>query len=172
MEKLICPECGGVIGSSDLEDLPCTCATNPAVPDDDDYRQAAAPAADQAVANEPEKVCRVCGKDVTNDKRRYKDSLGYWCLDCHRADAEARTAGKARCSNCSRLFPRDKLIEIDGDRLCNTCNRERLSRQRQVLRQAAAGRIYKLHEQKQLLILVGIFVLLLLIILLQRLGWI
>lgn len=175
-DKLICPECGGVIGSTDPNDTPCTCATRAHAPDDADFRQAAA----TQVADEPDKpdesddsraakVCRICGKDVSG-ARRYKDSLGYWCFECHRADAAARTAGKARCSNCSRLFPSGKLIELDGDRLCITCNRRRLAEQRRILRKAAAGRLHKLHERKQLLVLLAIFVILLIIILLQRIG--
>ncbi len=172
MEKLICPECGGVIGSKDPAETPCTCATTSRPVDDDDYPQASAAATpDAPIEAEPEKVCRICGKDVTGT-RRYKDSLGYWCLDCHRADAEKRTAGMARCASCTRMFPVGKLIELDGQRLCYTCNKERIARQRQKLRQLATGRIYKLHEQRQLLILVGIATVLLLIILLQRLGWI
>lgn len=168
-EKIICPECGGVIGElTQPTDTPCTCHKKPVEPQQAEYHQAATASAEAEA--EAAKVCRVCGKDVTNAKR-YRDSLGYWCEACHRADAEKRTAGMQRCSNCSRLFPRHKLIESDNERLCATCNRERLAKQRQTLRKLAAGRFHQLHERKQVLVLLGIFSVLLLIILFQRIGW-
>lgn len=170
-EKIICPECGGVIGElTQPTDTPCTCHKKAAEPQQTDYQQAAtiATAAAAAEAESP-KACRICGKDVTNAKR-YKDSLGYWCEACHRADAEKRTADMARCSNCSRMFPRHKLIESDTERLCATCNRERLAQQQKKLRKLAVGRSYKLHERKQLLVLLGIFSILVLIILFQKIG--
>lgn len=172
MAKLICPECGGVIGSKDPADLPCTCLAKSHEPDDADYAAAVSTeehTPDPPVESESEKTCRICGKDVTGT-RRYKDSLGYWCLECHRADAESRTAGQARCSGCSRLIPRQKLVEIDGERFCYTCNRQRITRQQRTIRKAASGRIHTLHERKQLLVLLAIFALLLIIIILQRLG--
>lgn len=176
--KIICPDCGGVIGeiTSDTE-VACHCAQQPLAPTIEDYRQASAAAGSDSESDLREgsdggaKVCRICGKDVTGQKR-YKDSLGYWCADCHNAEKAGRVAGKKRCSSCHRLFPIEKLIESDDERLCSTCNRERNNQRRQVLRQAAKKRTYQLYEQKRLLMLAGVFLVLLIIIVMQQLGWI
>lgn len=173
--KLICPDCGGTIGEpTSSAEVPCTCVAKPVAPTLADYKAATAPATEDLerdIAGEPAKACRVCGKDVTGQKR-YKDSLGYWCVDCHRAEKEGRTAGQKRCTECGRLFPVEKLIESDDERLCYTCNRNRNAQRREILKKAAKGRIYKLYEMRQLMVLLGVFLLLLLIIVAAQLGWI
>lgn len=180
--KLICPECGGVIGELTRDtDTPCTCLRG-ARTDNDAYRQAAAaapghdaaprdaaPTDDAPEAGESAKVCRICGKSVTG-KKRYKDTLGYWCVDCHKKEKKQRTAGQERCTGCGRMFPRERLLDSGADVLCRTCNRDRIAKQREMIRSAEKGHIHTTHEKRQLLILLGIVVLLVLIILLSRAG--
>jgi hypothetical protein len=177
--KLICPECGGTIGErTSPTEVPCTCVAKPTGPTDEELRAAAAAAASAAtedtekdVAGGAAKVCRVCGASVEG-KKRYKDSLGYWCASCHKGDKADRVAGQKRCTDCNRWFPVEKLIESDDERLCYTCNKNRNAKRREILKNAAKGRIHHLYEKKQLLILVGVFAVLLMIIVFQRLGWI
>lgn len=170
-EKLICPDCGGVVGEVTNEhDTPCTCLSSGSS-DNDAYRQAARSGQtdDAPVAGESAKTCRICGKDVTGQKR-YKDTLGYWCIDCHKDEKKQRTAGQARCTSCGRMFPREKLLETELDRLCSTCNKERIARQREMIKSAEKKVIHRTHEKKQLYILLGIAAFLLLVILLSQLG--
>src|ERR1700722_18346956 len=67
--EMICPDCGGVVGASETTAAgpPCTCFTNPA---------ATETAVD--VPSPKEKICALCGKDVSGH-RRVKDSRGYIC---------------------------------------------------------------------------------------------
>ena len=172
--KLICPDCGGIIGEcTDKGEVPCTCIHEAVAPAVSDYKPAGggSTAGIESPVETGLKICRVCGKNVEGEKR-YKDSLGYWCLACHKAEKASQVAGKKRCTECGRMIDQNKLIECDTERLCYTCNRNRNAQRRQILRKAAKGRVYRLQEQKQLLVLLGIFLVLLLIIGLRQLGWI
>src|ERR1700722_12910152 len=122
--ELICPDCGGVIGGDDFDARPkCQCQMDlsltsddteveaPAVQTDPSDDSAAPPIVRPAAPSGPKKICCKCGKDVTNAKRA-RDTRGYWCWDCHRADLR-RERGKekprARCPQCGRLVPADSI---------------------------------------------------------------
>src|SRR5690554_3339489 len=109
--KLLCPDCGGVIGEATSEtDVPCTCLHKPSA-DEQAYSRVTRggddepSSADAPTAGESHKTCRICGKDVTGAKR-YRDTLGYWCVDCHQREKRQRMAGQLRCTGCGRMFPR------------------------------------------------------------------
>jgi DNA-directed RNA polymerase subunit RPC12/RpoP len=111
------------------------------------------------------KVCYACGMDLTG-RTRFKDSLGYWCKHCHRAD-ELRRKG-VTCSSCGRDFPESKLIEFDGVLRCATCEKERQREVFRKLNEAAKERRYWKAEWHQVKWLAVVAVVLLAIILLAR----
>ncbi len=166
--KLICPECGGIIGECTTDtEVPCHCKQAHI----EDFDAPAETVESDREGSGGAKVCRHCGADVSG-KKRYKDSLGYWCVNCHKAEKKQQKAGQKQCTDCHRWFPVEKLIDSDQERLCYTCNRNRNAQRREILRKASKGRIHRLHEQKQFITLVGIFLILLLILAMLRMGWI
>lgn len=71
------------------------------------------------------KKCCQCGKDLRGH-RRFKDSVGYWCKDCHRVDKARNTIPEGRCPDCGRMRPLDKLYQQDdGSQVCSACVKER-----------------------------------------------
>src|SRR3954468_11681306 len=71
----------------------------------------------------PKKVCVRCGKDLAGH-RRFKDSFGYWCKDCHRADKAEKVAAEPQgvpCELCFRSVAEESLTSFDGKRLCSRC---------------------------------------------------
>ncbi len=115
------------------------------------------------------KVCCRCGKDLTGHTR-FKDSLGYWCKECHRSEKKEREG--ERCSECGRAFPPEKLTEWEGEYRCATCEKARQKEVFAKLRQQAKKKGYWKLEMQRIQWLVIILVLLALIIVMQKLGWI
>jgi len=66
------------------------------------------------------KLCFKCGADVAG-KKRYKDSRGYMCADCNRAEIEAEKAGTTPCAECGRRVKDAGLVEFRGSRICKLC---------------------------------------------------
>jgi hypothetical protein len=114
------------------------------------------------------KYCCQCGKDVTGHKR-FRDSLGYWCYECHKADQSARRIQGERCADCGRIVPPAALSEYAGLRICQSCRTERKhlgknSRRFDKVHESA----YQAQDRKHLLIWVGLVALLLFIIILGK----
>src|SRR5437868_4615709 len=97
-----CPDCGGVVGATSASDAgpPCTCFG--AAGEVTSARGLESPGGDNGlnhldpsgthVLESPQaaqKVCWKCGRDLTGH-RRFKDSFGYWCIDCHKADQQEK----------------------------------------------------------------------------------
>jgi len=158
---IICPDCGGLVGA-DPSDLrrKCTCNLN-----DTDH------VAEALGAPKVQKVCCICGKDVSHEKRA-KDSRGYWCYDCHKAERareRAAEAGKVPCHDCGRLVVPKALIAFEGDKICARCKESRQEKKK--YRASAVGKEHAVHETRQF-VLLGLFGLLLLaVILLHALHW-
>jgi hypothetical protein len=177
-----CPDCGGVVGATETTDAgpPCRCFQ-------DDANGFSAPASSSLDNLDPsgthvleapqtaEKVCWKCGKNLAGH-RRFKDSYGYWCIDCHKADKgkkeEQENAGMAPCRACGRMVKEETLTSYEGELMCSRCLRER----REIKKMGAkkfrtvSDRAYKKTEFQRLFILLGILVVLALIILLRSLG--
>jgi hypothetical protein len=134
--EVLCPECGGVIGGRyDLDSGTYPCRCDQATVDEHLGEIATATATEiEARAAATPKVCVNCGKDLTGHTR-FKDSIGYWCKDCHKAD-KAATDG-VRCADCSRKFPEEKLIEFEGKKRCLSCEKERQKKVLEKLRREA-----------------------------------
>ena len=190
-QEIFCPNCNGLIYSSDPDAMqmqPCTCAA--AKPSKASMAtQAVASATTStttvsqptlAAANSPpvpseEKICIKCGKDV-NGHRRLKDDNGhYWCYACakdeDRRKRQATEPARSKCGLCQDEVAVTNLVGWDGRLVCPRCARE----QRELAKKTEAriGRIneaYKGQDWKRLGPLLGALGLCLLIILLRWLG--
>jgi DNA-directed RNA polymerase subunit RPC12/RpoP len=192
-QEIFCPNCGGLIFSSDPDALhmqPCTCTATespaPPVPAQATVssraESTARPESSAAVSapsrpatsSEP-KICVKCGRDV-NGHRRYKDDDGnYWCLPCAKEDEKRKRAqsepAKSKCAMCGEEVAVMNLIALDGRFCCPRCVRE--TRELAKKTEARIGRInsaYKGQDWKRLAGLLGVLALLGIIILLRTLG--
>jgi len=114
---IYCPDCGGVVGARETTDAgpPCTCfVEDKPGPGDTDIADAPVEAA--------VKTCVQCGKDLTGHKR-LKDSHGYWCKDCHRADVAEKAPKGVPCPVCKRVVKEESFISVDGHKMCSRCAR-------------------------------------------------
>ena len=124
--KLICPDCGGVLGSAEPGVSSCTCFKSEAsAPPGLDEPGFAKPTIEESLSDTHpvetlSKTCFKCGADVAG-KKRYKDSRGYLCADCNRAEIKAEKAGTTPCAECGRRVKEAGLIEFRGMRICKLC---------------------------------------------------
>ncbi|MGA3066555.1 MAG: hypothetical protein ABSF29_06880 [Tepidisphaeraceae bacterium] len=173
-DLLICPDCGGLIGATETTDQgkPCVCFKQGS------YKKAAAANAEEGAGGDTSvmgqvvargKVCCQCGVDLTG-KKRLRDSLGYWCVDCHRKDQAANAPKGVRCADCARVVPEAALTEYDGIRLCPKCLEDRKAAAR---RERKFGKVddkhYQEEDRRRVIVFAIIFAILLLIIILQKL---
>ncbi|HTL31236.1 MAG TPA: hypothetical protein VL282_18535 [Tepidisphaeraceae bacterium] len=178
--SIICPDCGGIVGATErtAEGVPCTCFQSYKVKDapaDTDALAGADPSATHLI-DAPKlkgKFCCMCGKDVSG-KKRLRDSLGYWCMDCHRADQKKRKPVGVPCPKCGRIVKPETIIVEEDQKMCSRCYREILDERRpgQKRFRTISFKAYDQQERVRLLVLFGIFFALLLIILLKAMGWI
>jgi|GEM_PF-5062260 hypothetical protein len=86
------------------------------------------------------KVCCVCGKDVSHEKR-YKDARGkYWCEECNEDDHQRKHP--VDCADCHKPFRRKQLEEIENVLACHEC-----AEKRRVAARRAAARIKAAEEE-------------------------
>jgi hypothetical protein len=175
---LICPECGGIIGGTDGDENgrgPCTCLESesdgaPAGKSDTVTIPAPPPAETASVhtatkTDAPAKVCFACGKDVSGH-RRTKDSRGYLCLACAKAEIEQKKEGTVPCSQCGRRIKPAGLVLYRGEQICKLCFNAHKEAEKKIIK-AVPDKHYQEHEKQKLLILGGIFLVLLLIVILR-----
>jgi hypothetical protein len=156
---VFCPDCGGVIGGRSPDGVKlCTCDTKPAGP---------LPGMPNP-ADKP-KVCCRCGKDL-HGKKRFKDSLGYWCEACHYSEKRQEMQDHVPCDACGRYVEKHKLAEYEGTHICSRCVKERQRAGKKKRRPVAWGSEHKEHERRTLLTLAAVAAVLLIIIILASLG--
>jgi hypothetical protein len=168
-----CPDCGGVVGATQVTDAgpPCRCFGgadlngNGGPPDPSGTQVLDSPATQQ-------KICCRCGKDL-NGKKRLRDSEGYWCVDCHRADKREHLPSGVRCPSCGRTVAEDSLSNYDGERICNRCVKEKreLKKATEKKFKVVDGQKFDAYEKKQALIILAILGTLALVIALRWLGF-
>ena len=152
---VVCPDCGGLIGDVPAGETPCTCHFQPAKTDSK---------SDTATIDSPaivEKFCVVCGKD-TIGHRRLKDSRGYICYPCAKAERAAEKAGKVRCKLCRKLVKPDGLVPLNKMMVCKRCFADHQESAR--FRKKIPTKHYERHEKRNLIILASLALLLLLIV--------
>ena len=114
------------------------------------------------------KTCCNCGKDLTGH-RRFKDSVGYWCKDCHRTDKARHKANETKCADCGRLTPIPALQNYSGRRICFNCYKDALQRDKREHAKRVSQAEHSKHEKSHLIILCAIAALLIAIILYSKL---
>ena len=143
-QEIFCPNCGGLIFSSDPDAMdmqPCTCATQ-AAPKASSSASIATQKAEStstsearvgARVSEPaapveEKICVKCGKDVNGHRRLKDDDGNYWCYACAKADDKKKRAqteaARSKCALCGEEVAITNLIAMDGRFVCPRCVRE------------------------------------------------
>jgi DNA-directed RNA polymerase subunit RPC12/RpoP len=159
-DVIICPDCGGIVGATKVTDQgkPCICfndKTGGLMPHD---------------VPEVKKVCCHCGKDLAGLKR-LKDSMGYWCYDCHKADEKNKHPGGVRCAECGRKVPDAALIEYSGVRICRKCkaDHDQVKKQKLQFRANVAGGAHEAQDRRRLYIMLAVALVLIGIIVLSRL---
>jgi hypothetical protein len=181
---LICPDCGGVIGGDDSDPrAKCQCQMDMNLTMDDteveapavDAGSEPAPAAAEAkpAATKAPKLCCKCGKDVTNQKRA-RDTRGYWCWECHRADLRqerGREKPRARCPQCGRLVPADSITTYHGEPMCAKCRieeEEAPNHKKLKFKLKQPDEVHKAQEKKKIYIMAGVVAFLLLLALVNH----
>jgi hypothetical protein len=188
----ICKECGGIVGAIEAMGgmKPCNCVRRNVSADSTIMHASAIgesvsgtgtrpgngtvgtatppPVGDSApsIAAGALKVCCVCGKDVSG-QRRFKDHRGYWCEVCHRDDA--RKSGKVikmRCPECKNTVAENLMAEYNGQMLCGGCaSQHKIDDEKAALRMAIYVREQKEKKKRYLQIaiaaacIIGVYVL-------------
>ena len=155
VDAVVCPDCGGIIGGNGSDGRrACTCVLSAATASKSDTVRIDLPLPD---VNETrnQKVCITCGKDVTGH-RRVKDSRGYMCYACAKAEMEAEREGTVPCAECNRRVKPAGLVNYDGIKICKKCFNDHKELKKKAVRKVAT-RHYELHEKKTLMWLAIIF---------------
>ncbi len=168
---LICPECGGVIGgtgtSAEGRD-PCTCFKEQSPRRNDPSDTVSIPAPEgRDEADRAQKLCIVCGKDVAGH-RRVKDSRGYLCYDCAKAEVAQERAGTIPCAECGRRVKEGGIILYNGLKICRKCHEDHKTVKKKALKKVATHH-FDAHEKRRIMILALVFLILGLIVLWQQL---
>jgi hypothetical protein len=153
-EKLTCPDCGGILGPAEAGESSCLCFKS-----EFDAR----PSMEESLSDtQPvetlSKVCFKCGADVAG-KKRYKDSRGYLCAECNRAEVVAEKAGTIPCAECGRRVKEAGLVEFRGMRICKLCVAELRNADKKKIR-VIGGSKYETEDKKTLKILIIILIVL------------
>lgn len=162
---VICQECGGIVGATEPRGgrEPCRChlehnATN----SPSDTALIDSPPSTEA----PVKLCIVCGKNVAGH-RRIKDSRGYLCLACAKAERRAEIAGTLPCQECGRRVKPQGLVQYQARRICKRCFADHREAEKFRVKKVS-GAYFEAHEKRRLIVLLGIAAILLLFILWGR----
>ncbi len=123
---LICSSCGGVIGGNGARGRPCMCSRVGR----GGALASTTTAGDSSVSGSGsvavQKLCSVCGVDVTNRKRMKDNATGkYWCYDCGMASQSRKGHGMMMtCAACKKSFPPVKMVRSPKDQdvwVCDEC---------------------------------------------------
>jgi len=118
---ILCPRCGGTIGSTIAGKRACTCSSSGSsavatATDDPMHDTGARP-------GERPKLCCVCKKDVTHAKRMKDAATGrYWCVECGSADPIHKAhAMDVPCPECKRRFAPLAMMKWKDHYICAEC---------------------------------------------------
>jgi hypothetical protein len=166
---LICPDCGGILGGDDSEGSPCTCFSSKSTLSPElaaeEHSSGDTFVEKTAVVG---KVCCQCGKDLSG-KKRLRDSRGYWCPECAKADKAANAPKGTKCADCGRVVNEAALTEYEGLKICGPCRiqRKQLEKEQRRLSPVKTN-AYQEMDKRKLLGLLAVFGVLVLIIILRQ----
>jgi DNA-directed RNA polymerase subunit RPC12/RpoP len=162
--KVICPDCGGVVGAPGPGEVACDCRAEPGVdalaesPDSNETKSdtvsIATPSMPDAAAVEAIKPCAVCGRELAGH-RRYKDSRGYVCPQCMKQEEGDKVAGKVSCPRCKRKVREAGIVTFNGRKMCRSCQLS-LQESKKVLVHKVASKNYDSQEKRTVFILLGV----------------
>ncbi len=161
---MVCPDCGGVVGATETTEAgpPCKCfvadTSTGAAGKSDTVADVPSPA-----EVPPAKVCRICGKDVTGQKR-VRDTLGYFCYECAVEQEKKETQGRVRCKVCGKLTNPENISNLDGTKMCHRCVRERDELKKQQIKRMGFKGARTREELRRIYGMVAMIVVLLIII--------
>jgi hypothetical protein len=162
---LVCPECGGIIGASGADGKqPCICFRNGTSKSDTVAIES--PVRD---LNSSQKICISCGRDVTGH-RRVKDSRGYMCYNCAKAEQEMDKVGTLPCAECGRRVRPDALLAYGNIKICKRCFNDHKEKKKKSVKKIAT-RHYELHEKRTLIWLSVAFGILLCLVIYSFYRW-
>ena len=168
-KHLLCPDCGGIIGATETneEGHPCECFGGSGDKlSDTDRIDSPVPASERAAAAAAvSKICFTCGKD-TSGHRRIKDSRGYQCYACAKADRRKEVGDTVKCPDCGRRVRGNTLREYEGMKICGRCIEHRRDVKKKAVRKVATH-TFERHEKKQLKWLLLVFAVLIVIVVLS-----
>jgi NAD-dependent SIR2 family protein deacetylase len=100
------------------------------------------------------KVCCVCGKSVSGEKR-FKDATGrYWCYECGQTDSMKKHP--VPCPDCAQPFVKADLVEYEGAHVCASCaEKRRIAAKRAAARKAAAEEEARQQKARHRLVLIA-----------------
>jgi len=117
---MLCPRCGGSVGASVPGKRACTCSkTGSSV----GTATVDSPHVTGARPGERAKICCVCGKDVTHDRRMKDSATGrYWCYECGSADPIHKAhAMDVPCPQCKKHVPPLAMVKFKDHYICAEC---------------------------------------------------
>ena len=169
-KHLLCPDCGGIIGATETteEGHPCECFGGSGDRlSDTDRIDSPVPAAERAAAAAAavSKICFTCGTDTTGH-RRIKDSRGYQCYPCAKAERRKEVGDTVKCPECGRRVRENSLRPYEGTKICGRCVEHRKEVKRKSVRKVATH-TYEHHEKHQLKWWLLVFLLLFIVVLLS-----
>ena len=163
ISELLCPDCGGVVGATEITDAGAPCKCFIPDPNADLKSDTVADTLPPAVETPIVKICRICNKDVAHEKRA-KDHLGYYCIECAKAEEKKEHQGRVRCRVCGHLHREETLTEYEGTRMCRNCHTERTDALKQQIKRIGIKSARTRAELQRIYALAIAMVLLLLII--------
>ncbi len=151
--KLLCPDCGGIIGEASPGEAACTCFPDTAEQSENAKSDTAA--LDSFLTKpvkrgEQLKRCIVCGKNL-NGHRRVKDSRGYTCYSCAKDERAGEREGRIACKECRRLMKPGGLVAHEGKMICRKCWSEH--QEKAQFKRKVSERNYKEHEWRSVIVL-------------------
>ena len=158
--ELICPDCGGVIGATKVDSegrVPCRCFAEESAVSSGDTVSIPTPAGAREVAT-VEKLCLVCGKDVTGH-RRIKDSRGYMCYECAKEEKRSEREGTVPCAECGRRVKPGGIIDYHGLKICRKCFEDHKETSKRAIKKIETKH-FDVQEKKNIYVLTAVLVVL------------
>jgi hypothetical protein len=155
--ELLCPDCGGVVGATETTEAgpPCKCFVGESSTKSDTAVEAPPP-----VEAPVQKICRICGKDVSGEKR-VRDHLGYYCYNCAKELEKQEHGGRIRCKVCGKLTKEENLQDYEGTKMCHRCRAERVELQKQQIKRMGFKGARTREELRRIYIMLAALVVLL-----------